>query len=304
MDVQLIRTDLIDPPEWNSRLPKVGPAAKQEEDELDELAADIKVRGLLQPIVVYRNGDRYTLEIGSRRWRAHQRAELPEILADVKDGKGSPEDNIAENVKRKNLSTYEVARCCLKLREMGKSSSEIAQIVGLSASKVRNACVTFAKLPAPVKTDWEQEHPAVNIEFLRSLCDDDEYPTDDDKLGAWIARKVAVEKALEAGQKKPPGRTDRHKHEANPREDEDDDGDAAKEPKIPVNQARLVDMLKVLDGKRLPEKLGATKTMVRAMFGYVIGDRPVPPRQILEVMAGKVSMPKAPKKPAKKGKRK
>src|ERR1043165_5807049 len=77
--------------------------------ELDELAASIKERGIIQPILVRTARgaiDQYEIVAGERRWRAAQRAglhDVPVILLEVSD-KESLEIAIIENVQRADLN--------------------------------------------------------------------------------------------------------------------------------------------------------------------------------------------------------
>src|SRR5215213_8161401 len=55
------------------------PRERFNDSDLDQLAASIKANGVVQPIVVRRNGDRFQIVAGERRWRASQRAGLRRI---------------------------------------------------------------------------------------------------------------------------------------------------------------------------------------------------------------------------------
>jgi ParB family transcriptional regulator, chromosome partitioning protein len=126
------------------------------ETELDELAASMRERGIIQPIVVRPirgSDDSYEIIAGERRWRAAQRAGLhvvPIVQLDVNDGEAL-ELAIIENVQRTDLNPLEEAMGYQSLAtEFDHSQDAIAKIVGKSRSHVANT-LRLLKLPEPVK---------------------------------------------------------------------------------------------------------------------------------------------------------
>jgi len=114
------------------------------EDELDELAASIHERGVIQPVIVRpvpRIADAYEIIAGERRWRAAQRAglhEIPIVVIDVSD-REALELAIVENVQRADLNALEEANGYAQLGADYKySHADIARIVGKSRSHVAN----------------------------------------------------------------------------------------------------------------------------------------------------------------------
>ena len=112
------------------------------EDALDELAASIAQRGVIQPVIVRPvSGGRYQLVAGERRWRAAQRAQLHEIPAIVRD-LGEREVMalaLIENLQREDLNPIEEARAYHRLAEAeGLTQAEIARMVDKSRSHVAN----------------------------------------------------------------------------------------------------------------------------------------------------------------------
>src|SRR5262249_57424226 len=89
----------------------VQPRERIAPDELAELAASIRVHGVLQPIIVSRDGDRYVLVAGERRWRAARAAGLATIPVVVRGI--TPRDRLElaliENVQRQDLTPLEEA---------------------------------------------------------------------------------------------------------------------------------------------------------------------------------------------------
>ncbi|THD46253.1 MAG: ParB/RepB/Spo0J family partition protein [Bradyrhizobium sp.] len=114
------------------------------EDELDELAASIKERGVIQPVVVRpvpRVVDAFEIIAGERRWRAAQRAglhEIPIVVVEVGD-REALELAIVENVQRADLNALEEAQGYAQLgADYGYAHADIARIVGKSRSHVAN----------------------------------------------------------------------------------------------------------------------------------------------------------------------
>ena len=109
---------------------------------LDELAASIAARGVIQPIIVRPLGEgRYQLVAGERRWRAAQRAQLHEIPALIRD-LGEREVMalaLIENLQRQDLNPVEEARAYHRLADdEGLTQAEIARMVDKSRSHVAN----------------------------------------------------------------------------------------------------------------------------------------------------------------------
>jgi ParB family chromosome partitioning protein len=112
-----------------------------EEKELDELAASIEQRGLLQPIKVVprpqpNGAGKYMIVLGERRWRAHQRLGRTEILATISV---LSDDEIAdaaiiENLQRKDITPLEEARAYQARLDIGLTVDELAQRLGLKQS--------------------------------------------------------------------------------------------------------------------------------------------------------------------------
>jgi ParB family chromosome partitioning protein len=124
--------------------------------ELDGLAASIKERGVIQPVVVRAIGgskDRYEIIAGERRWRAAQRAglhEIPIVPLEATDGEAI-ELAIIENVQRTDLNPLEEAGGYQMLANAYDHSHEdIAKMVGKSRSHVSNT-MRLLKLPESVK---------------------------------------------------------------------------------------------------------------------------------------------------------
>lgn len=124
--------------------------------ELDELAASVRERGIIQPIVVrpvHGESDAYELIAGERRWRAAQRAglhDVPIVILDVSEAEAL-ELAIIENVQRMDLNPLEeAAGYQLLIDQFSHSQEAIAKIVGKSRSHVANT-LRLLKLPDSIK---------------------------------------------------------------------------------------------------------------------------------------------------------
>lgn len=127
------------------------------EDDLAELVASVKEKGIVQPIVVRPvDGERNRFEIiaGERRWRAAQRANLhdvPVVVLEVSD-REALELAIIENVQRADLNPLEEALGYERLtEEFSYSQADLAKVIGKSRSHVANT-MRLLKLPDSVKT--------------------------------------------------------------------------------------------------------------------------------------------------------
>ncbi len=112
------------------------------DDAIADLAASIKARGMLQPILVrpVENG-LYQIVAGERRWRAAQRAQLhdvPVLIRELTD-EATAEIALIENIQRVDLNPIEEAEAYQRLAEVyGRKQEEIAKAVGKSRSHVTN----------------------------------------------------------------------------------------------------------------------------------------------------------------------
>lgn len=108
---------------------------------LDELAASIKVHGIIQPILLNEKDGRYVIVAGERRWRAARLAGLKTVPAIVKNftNKEISEVAIIENLQREDLNPIESARAIQKLiNKFDLTQENVAERIGKSRSAVTN----------------------------------------------------------------------------------------------------------------------------------------------------------------------
>ncbi|WP_135502750.1 ParB/RepB/Spo0J family partition protein [Roseovarius aestuariivivens] len=126
-------------------------------DALEDLAASIREKGIIQPLIVRPNPRRaggYEIVAGERRWRAAQIAKLHEVPVIIRDFDDTEvlEVAIIENIQRADLNPVEEAAGYTQLMEkFGHTQEKLATALGKSRSHIAN-CVRLLSLPADVLT--------------------------------------------------------------------------------------------------------------------------------------------------------
>lgn len=150
------RSGLAEIPVGDILANKYQPRKEFDEAAIAELAASIKEKGILQPIVVRRAGEgKYELIAGERRLRAAKKAGLsavPAVIKDVSDLE-SLELALIENIQRRDLNPIEEAHSYASLvGEFGLTQDDLARRVGRERSTVANM-LRLLKLPAEIQRD-------------------------------------------------------------------------------------------------------------------------------------------------------
>ena len=117
------------------------PRRRFDETALQELAASISAIGVIQPIIVAQQGERYTIIAGERRYRASRIAQLEEIPAIVRnwDEQTRLEAALVENLQRDDLNPIEEARGVKRLmEETGLTQERAAERLGKSRPAIAN----------------------------------------------------------------------------------------------------------------------------------------------------------------------
>ncbi len=112
-----------------------------EQDKLDELTESIKKYGVIQPIIVRRDENLYTIIAGERRWRACKNANLKSIPCIVRDieNKNASEIALIENLQREDLNPIDEANAYEYIMERYAITQEdVSNIVGKSRVYVTN----------------------------------------------------------------------------------------------------------------------------------------------------------------------
>ena len=124
-----------------------------DEAALEDLAGSIREKGVIQPIIVEKNGDIYVIIAGERRFRAAQRAGLTEIPAIIRSFSQGDKliVSLIENIQRENLNPIEEASAFETiLQQTGVNQDELARQVGKSRPAIANS-LRLLKLPEPMQ---------------------------------------------------------------------------------------------------------------------------------------------------------
>lgn len=174
------------------------PRRRFDEDGIAELARSIAETGMLQPVLVTKEGERYRILAGERRVRAARKAGLAEVPVLVREG---VEDRdhlllaLVENVQRRDLTVLEEAEAYRHLREdFGLTQEGVAERVGKDRATVANA-LRLLKLPASVREALE--NGAITAGHARALLGLSS-AADQESLAKEIARRGLSVRAVEA----------------------------------------------------------------------------------------------------------
>lgn len=145
--IQMTSLDQIIPSPWQ-------PRTEFRDENLQELADSIREKGIVQPLIVRRVGEKLELVAGERRWRAAQRAGLKDAPVIVR--KASDQDvlelALIENLQREDLNAIEEARAFNRLAtDFHLKQEDIAQKVGKSRAAIANS-MRLLDLHAQVQT--------------------------------------------------------------------------------------------------------------------------------------------------------
>ena len=133
---------------------KYQPRTRMDAASLEELAASIRVQGLMQPILVRPLGeDRYEIIAGERRWRAAQMAGLSEVSTLIREipDEAALAMALIENIQRENLNPLEEALGLQRLiDEFSMTHQQAADAVGRSRPAASNL-LRLLQLAAPAQ---------------------------------------------------------------------------------------------------------------------------------------------------------
>lgn len=153
------------------------PRKSFDDEKLAELAASIREKGVIQPLVVRRVEDHYQIIAGERRWRAAQKAGLdkvPVVIQDVSED-WALEMALIENVQREDLNAIEEAEAYQYLiKTFDLSQEEVAKRVGKERPTVANA-LRLLRLPTQIREDLIAERLSMgHARALLSLENDED----------------------------------------------------------------------------------------------------------------------------------
>lgn len=145
--LQNLKTSFLQPGKYQ-------PRTSMDKASLAELAESIKVRGVMQPVLVRKvSGGRYEIIAGERRWRAAQMAglvEVPALIREVAD-EAALAMSLIENIQREDLNPLEEALGVQRLiKEFGLTHQAAARAIGSSRSAISNL-LRLLNLPVAVQ---------------------------------------------------------------------------------------------------------------------------------------------------------
>ena len=190
------------------------------DEDMADLAASIRAQGVIQPLLVRKDGTGYELVAGERRLRAAKMAGLSQVPVVIKDiTKGEMlEMSIVENIQRADFNPIEEANAYHRLMtEFGLTQDQAAERVGKSRSAVANF-LRLRQLDDAIQTSIVEG--AISMGHARALLGLESIPG---RRSAWrtiIAKKLSVREteqmirklksAPPKPAKRPPNEVDRH----------------------------------------------------------------------------------------------
>lgn len=139
------------------------PRTQFRDERLQELVESIRVHGIIQPLIVRKNGDKFEIIAGERRWRAAREVGLTEapVIVRIASDQDVLELALIENLQREDLNPIEEAQAFTRLaREFGLKQEEIAQKVGKSRAAIANS-MRLLELEPQVQTWLTQNRISV-----------------------------------------------------------------------------------------------------------------------------------------------
>lgn len=164
--------------------------------KLAELTESIKEHGVIQPLIVRKNGVKYEIVAGERRWRAAKTAKLKTVPVIVReyDNAKMAEIALVENIQRHDLNAIEEAEGIKRLmNEFGFNQEQAAKKIGRSRTAVTNI-LRLLNLPAAVREAVSRETLTMGqVRPLLSL----ENAQEQEKLAQIIAEQGLSARAVE-----------------------------------------------------------------------------------------------------------
>lgn len=179
------------------------PRKQFDEEKLNELASSIEQHGIVQPLIVKKNGGRYTIIAGERRFRAARIAgltEIPVVIRDM-DDREIMEVALIENIQRENLNPIEeAAAISFLMRQHDLTQEEVAKRLSKSRPAIANS-VRLLSMPETVQEHLrEGKILPGHARVLGAITDEELLKKTADKCAkqGWSVRETQeqVEKAM------------------------------------------------------------------------------------------------------------
>lgn len=180
-----IDIDLLEPNRYQPR--KVF-----DEQNLNELAKSISIYGILNPILVRKNEDKYEIIAGERRFRAAKKAGLtsvPVIIKNIEEQKLA-EIALIENLQRQNLNPIEEAKSYEEIMKISnQTQTDLGKKIGKSQSAIANK-IRLLSLPKEIQEALSQKK--ISERHARSLMTVDSEERQIELLNKIIQEKLTV----------------------------------------------------------------------------------------------------------------
>ena len=178
-----------------------------DQEKLQELADSIRQHGVVQPILLRQNGDRYVIVAGERRFRAARLAGLEKVPAIVKDLDEAQVMEVAliENLQREDLNPIEEAAAIrFLMQQHDLTQEEVSKRLSKSRPAIANS-LRLLTLPEPVQAYLRNgKLQAGHARALAGLQDPEAQAVLADKIvGEGLSVRAAESLAREQGQKPP-----------------------------------------------------------------------------------------------------
>lgn len=181
------------------------------DEEIQQLAADLKARGQLQPIRVRWDEalGKWLIIAGERRWRAAKLAELSTITCSFVDRKMTEDEvrseQLVENLLREDLKGIEMARAFASLMELnGWNAKQLAESLHISKGKVSKA-LSLLKLPPDIQQKLEDGAivPSTAYEIAKVKGEQKQRELAERALAGQITQPEAAEATRRSGTRAP-----------------------------------------------------------------------------------------------------
>lgn len=182
-----------------------------DKESIEGLAQSIKEYGLLNPIVLTKNGQRYEILAGERRFRASKHLGLDKIDAIVRDYSKKDIDilSLVENIQREDLSPVEEARAYKKLvDDFSMTQEEIAKTMAKSRSYIAN---TIRLLNLNEEELDALINKKISSSQARTLLSIKETDKRKEVLDGFINKEINIRDAEKLGKKKSNPKTKKKK---------------------------------------------------------------------------------------------
>jgi len=178
-----------------------------DEEQLKGLSKTIKKHGVLQPIVVYQDGECFVLIDGERRWRAAQMAGKKRIRADIRRKPAGKREGAVDvsrlekaliaNIQRQDMNPVEEGDAYLALIEHGLTQNEIAGRLGIYPVRVSN-CLVFARASNEIRDLVSAGKLYKSVDLIRVLMNIPDPVTRVRMAQELASRKIGLDASIKA----------------------------------------------------------------------------------------------------------